>query len=211
MTGHRAVGLKTWFNSASPTKCRGRAGIDATIGRAKLGTFFERGFIPEATDDTATVTFINFEGRTYAVAAKHVMTAFANQAPKDGVGPESYFLPAAKGVAIHPPFVAPPGMWPEPAPDIALRKIDDDLPLRIGKEVFVLRPEVVPTFPGALCGGCWLPHDRKKPHARDPTGRGWRCPACMRSPQKFPRPNMPTSYSSSAKSRRTQRSARLAA
>ena len=119
----------------------------ATIGRAKLGTFFERGFIPEATDDTATVTFINFEGRTYAVTAKHVMTAFANQAAKDGVGPESYFLPAGKGVAIHPPFVAPPGKWPEPAPDIALHKIDDDLPLRIGKEVFVLRPEVVPSFP----------------------------------------------------------------
>jgi hypothetical protein len=119
----------------------------ATIARASPKTFIERGGVPEPSDGTATVTFIRFEARTYAVTAKHVITTFSDQAAKNGNPIEVYCLPAAKGAVIQPPFVAAPENWPTPAPDIVLRPIDHTLLARIDKEAFELRQQVAPTFP----------------------------------------------------------------
>ena len=70
----------------------------ATFARANSRRIYDRGLVPRPQDETATVTFIKFEGRTYAVTALHVITAFLTQAEGDGLAPESYFLPTGKGV-----------------------------------------------------------------------------------------------------------------
>jgi hypothetical protein len=126
----------------------------ATFARAKVEEFYRRRFIPKATDDTATVTFIRFEDKTYAITAAHVIKAFERQAAADGVKHESYFLPTGKGVQIQPPFISPPEEWPYKAPDVALRKIDDRLPAYIGKEAFELfaRRHAGLSYP-LRCGG----------------------------------------------------------
>jgi hypothetical protein len=56
-------------------------------------------------------------------------------------------VPAGKGAGIQPPFIAAPQNWPERAPDIALRQIDDELPAHIGKEAFELHKEARPNYP----------------------------------------------------------------
>jgi hypothetical protein len=105
----------------------------------------DRRFIPRAKDDTATVSFIELEQRTYAVTAYHVIKGFRSQAEEDGVPPEGYFLPAAPGVLIEPPFVRPPANLPHPQPDIALRPIDrSKLPAR---KRFHKLNQLSPTFP----------------------------------------------------------------
>jgi hypothetical protein len=119
----------------------------ATIARANLQYFFERGLVPRHTDATATVTFISFEGRTYAVTASHVVSTFVRLATDERTGSEPYFVPQAQGTIIQPPFITPLGVYPDAAPDVALAPIPNDLPRRVGKEAFVLRPDVHPTFP----------------------------------------------------------------
>lgn len=119
----------------------------ATFARANSKLIYERGLIPRPEDETATVTFIKFEGKTYAVTALHVITAFHIQAELDGLAPESYFLPTGKGIEIAPPFIAAPQNWPVPAPDVAMRQIDDRLPAHIGKEAFELSRQAQPTYP----------------------------------------------------------------
>jgi hypothetical protein len=119
----------------------------ATIARAKLERWWTRNLIPKPDDPTATVTFIRIQGRTYAVTAWHVIKIFREAAEQDGAYPESYFLPARPGVLIGPPFVQAPKPWTAPRPDIGLRPVHPDLPGRIGKEFFELRPAPAPTFP----------------------------------------------------------------
>lgn len=96
---------------------------------------------------TGTLTFIAFEGRIYAVTAGHVIDIFREAAIAEGTDPEGYFLPVAPGLFVHPPFVRPPASWTAPMPDIALRPIPNELPARIGKQAFELRPEPMPAFP----------------------------------------------------------------
>ena len=140
----------------------------ATIGRAKLENFYKRRFVPEHTDDTATVTFIKFEYHTYAVTAAHVIEAFASQADAEGVEYESYFLPTGKGISMNPTFISPPADWPDKAPDIALRKIDSRLPGYIGKEAFSLLPESMPTFPIPYAAAVGFPTlEKAKGHRPD--------------------------------------------
>jgi hypothetical protein len=119
----------------------------ATFARANSRLIYERGLIPRRTDETATVTFVKFEDRTYASTALHVIGGFNKQAEREGLAPESYFLPAGKGVLISPPFIPAPEDWRGRQPDIALREIDPALPAYIGKEAFELRPDVRPTYP----------------------------------------------------------------
>ena len=117
----------------------------ATIARAKMSEFISRRFIPRAKDDTATVSFIELEERTYAVTAHHVIKGFQAQAEADGVAAEGYFLPAAPGVLIDPPFVRPAEHYPHPRPDVALRPIDRSK-LPAGKNSRKLA-RLSPTFP----------------------------------------------------------------
>jgi hypothetical protein len=137
----------------------------ATFARANSTLIYERGLIPRPQDETATVTFIRFEGRTYAVTALHVIDIFRVQAERDGLAAESYFLPAGKGVAISPPFIAAPQAWPVPPPDVALRQIDNRLPAYIGKEAFELRRDVTPTHPVLYAAAVGFPTAAKRDRA----------------------------------------------
>jgi hypothetical protein len=104
-------------------------------------------FIPRPGDPTGTVTFISFEGRTYAVTAGHIIDIFRENAEKEGAEPEAYFLPAAPGLLLQPPLVRPAAPWTAPMPDIALRPIPTALPARIGKQAFAFSREPSPIFP----------------------------------------------------------------
>lgn len=134
----------------------------ATFGRAKTKHIFERGLIPRPQDETATVTFIRFEGRTYAVTANHVLKIFKCLAEKEGITDESFFLPSGKGVLIQPPFVRAPKAFEFPEPDAALREIDDDLPSRVGKEAFELLENDEPTYPVLYAGAVGFPTGAKR-------------------------------------------------
>ena len=57
----------------------------ATIARARTEDWWKRHFVPEPEDPTATVTFIEFEGRTYAVTAWHVVEIFSDAAKREGL------------------------------------------------------------------------------------------------------------------------------
>jgi hypothetical protein len=118
----------------------------ATFARANTQHVFERGLVPRPEDETATVTFVRFEARTYAVTAMHVIEFFRAEAERDGRAPEGFYVPVGRGVGIQPPFIAAPQNWPDTSPDIALRQVDDGLPARVGKEAFEIRAEK-PTYP----------------------------------------------------------------
>jgi len=126
----------------------------ATIARGRVDRFLTRGWIPLATDPTATVTFVRFADRTYAVTANHVICAFHAEASKAGNAFEPYVLPASTGTIIQPPFLQPPGTLEHGPPDVALCPIADDLPGRIGKKAFKLenRSAAFP-IPYALAAG----------------------------------------------------------
>jgi hypothetical protein len=137
----------------------------ATFARANSQLIYERNLAPRPEDETGTVTFVRFDGRTYAVTALHVIQAFRSQAERQGRAPESYFLPAGRGVLISPPFVAAPENFPLPAPDVALREIDAGLPAYIGKEAIELRPETRPVYPVAYAAAIGFPTAAKSNRA----------------------------------------------
>jgi hypothetical protein len=116
----------------------------ATIARAKVEGFWRRGFIPEPEDPTATVTFISFQSRTYAVTAWHVIEQFQRISQAEGSEFESYFVPQGEGAGIHLPFVRPPKGWHGHQPDVAIRPIDDRLPAHVRKKAFILLPDKAP-------------------------------------------------------------------
>lgn len=127
----------------------------ATLARAETRYIFERGWIPRPEDETATVTFVRFEGKTYAVTARHVIEGFQRLAAKHGIEHEGYYLPTGRGVGIQPPFIVPPQSWQGAVPDVAMRPIDDALPAHIGKEAFEFREDIRPIYPipyGAAVG-----------------------------------------------------------
>jgi hypothetical protein len=119
----------------------------ATIGRANLQRFFERGLVPRHTDATATVTFIRLERQTYAVTAGHVITTFDRQSAQENAGLEPYSVPAGEGALIQPPFIRPPAIYPHPAPDLAIAPISTEILARVGKVAFELHPQPQPKYP----------------------------------------------------------------
>ncbi len=112
----------------------------ATIARLKFQGM-KRGLIPLAASETATVTFIKINVKTYAVTAQHVIEAFSKLAHKDGLLFEGYSCVQAPGVAINGPFLTPPADYPHKQPDIAICPVHENLPGRINKTPFDIRPE----------------------------------------------------------------------
>jgi hypothetical protein len=153
------------FADEVKTACR----YCATFARANSRLVYERGLIPRPQDETATVSFVRFEGRTYAVTALHVIETFEGLAARDGLAPESYFLPVGKGIGIQPPFIPAPRNWPDRAPDAVLRQIDDALPAYIGKEAFDLRHGVKPIYPIPYAAAVGYP-TAAKAHREEPIG-----------------------------------------
>ena len=99
-----------------------------------------RGLVPPPASETATVSFIKIEGRTYAVTARHVLESFDDLARKEGVPFEGYACINSPGVAISPPFLTPPPGFGQRQPDIAIRPIDERLPAHVGKAAFEILP-----------------------------------------------------------------------
>ncbi|MCB8821920.1 hypothetical protein [Microvirga rosea] len=132
----------------------------ATFARGKVQEQFSRGMIPNANDDTATVTFIEIEGKTYAVTANHVIEGFRAQAAAEGLDPEGYFLPKGSGRYLHPPFVQPPAAIPYARPDIALRPIDPQAVANLDKMIFKVE-DITPTFPVAYAVAAGFPTTAK--------------------------------------------------
>jgi hypothetical protein len=102
-------------NDAVMNACRHAA----TIARLKFEGL-ERGLVPTAASETATVTFIKFKDKTYAVTARHVIETLDNLAKRDGKQLEGYSCVQSPGVAISGPFLTPPPDYPNPQPDIAI-------------------------------------------------------------------------------------------
>ena len=119
----------------------------AVIGRYKYRAEMMRGVLPTPDEPTATVSFIEFGGRTYAVTAAHVINTFENQREKEGIRFEGYFCPAKPGVAILGPFVQPPEDFQGRRPDVAICPVDSLLPPHIGKRPFVVVRGADPTLP----------------------------------------------------------------
>ena len=136
----------------------------ATIGRFKFRTEMLRGVLPTADEPTATVTFVSFEGRTYAVTANHVIETFENLSKRDGVSFEGYFCPAKPGIAILGPFVRPPEDFQGRRPDVAISIIDPRLPPHIGKEAFVIDPQGDAIFPVSHAMATGFPTTSKLDH-----------------------------------------------
>lgn len=101
-----------------------------------------RGAVPTSQELTASVTFLEINGKTYAVTAAHVIDVLNNEAKKLGVLEGSFSAPKDPGVLLDGPYIVPPrDLAARKAPDVALRPIPSDAPGRIGKAAFVVLEE----------------------------------------------------------------------
>lgn len=114
-----------------------------------------RGVVPYSHEDTATLTFISFHDRCYAVTAAHVIAAFAAMAERDGNPYEGYYLPAAPGVLFTGPFVRVPERCSGHTVDVAIRPFPLDKVRLIGKSPYVIKGDNDPSElpPVALAAG----------------------------------------------------------
>jgi hypothetical protein len=72
----------------------------ATIALINLKNVPQRWLTPHATEDTATVTFIRFKDRTYAVTAWHVIDSFRRLAARDNQKTKTMFYRPAKVLSL---------------------------------------------------------------------------------------------------------------
>lgn len=109
----------------------------ATICASDLSKFISQGPYPSITDDTATVTFIEFEGGHYAVTANHVIETFREAAGDEWMKRWVPFVPKAPAFFITRPFIQAPIVDVHP-PDIAISRINPTALLKMGKKFFCL-------------------------------------------------------------------------
>jgi len=102
----------------------------------------DRGFVPTEKEPTGTVTFLEIDGKTYAVTAAHVVRILNKAANEYGMPEGSFIVPKAPGVSISGPFLTPPkDVAARLPPDIGLRPIHPELPNHVGKTAFVVRED----------------------------------------------------------------------
>lgn len=140
----------------------------ATIARLKYRGL-ERGLVPEAASETATVTFIKINSKTYAVTARHVIETLDGLAAHEGKTFEGYSCVQSPGVAILGPFLTPPPDFPSPQPDIAICPVHAELPARIGKEAFEILPGQDAAWPVSHAVAVGFPTVEKR-DVQDETG-----------------------------------------
>lgn len=115
----------------------GLVGASRYVATIAAGHFRpQRGYLPEPTEPTATVTFVRFEGEVYAITAKHVVIELDNWMDKSGQLAGTYFCPASQGVILHGPFVIPPPLFPQRDPDVAVLKVTEKHLGRLGKDAY---------------------------------------------------------------------------
>jgi len=95
--------------------------LDSSIGKQ-----------PTESDINATLTFVEYDGKTYGITCKHVVDIFKN---KETSEKNTCFATLTKGkYIILNNFVCPQSdCLILPAPDIAIRQIHPDFPKAIGK------------------------------------------------------------------------------
>lgn len=109
---------------------------------AVYGYRLGRGMVPTENEPTGTVTFLEIEGKTYAVTAAHVIDILNKAAKERGAPQGSFIAPKAPGVSISGPFLVPPkDLAARLPPDLALRPIAAELPGHIGKAAFIVQEE----------------------------------------------------------------------
>jgi len=106
-----------------------------------------RGPLPDPSEPTATVTFVRFDGRVYALTAKHVPEELDLVTAKSGQLKGSYFCPAHQGAIVSGPFIVPPPLFPHRQPDVALRRVSETTLERLGKEAFEILPTAEMPWP----------------------------------------------------------------
>lgn len=101
--------------------------------------------VPTATDSSATLTFIKFQGRTYGITCKHVVTSLRNQIRKSGSEfSHTLFIALKRHHVVQDRFFMPPGDWVTPGPDIAIRELNPDFPAHVGKVALDIDANPVP-------------------------------------------------------------------
>ena len=135
----------------------------ATIARLKYRSELDRGLVPNAGEPTGTVTFVSYEGRTYAVTAAHVISTFDNLRKAEGRDLEGYHVPAKPGVAIAGPFLTPPhsDLFGGRTLDVAICPVNSSLPGRVGKEAFAIDANGDPSWPVSHALAVGFPTDSK--------------------------------------------------
>jgi hypothetical protein len=88
---------------------------------------------------SATLTFVQFNSRTYGITCKHVVDALNKENKKAGEGTYSFYTFANGTYWVDNKFsAAPPLDFIEVAPDLVIREIHPDMPKAIGKKPFVI-------------------------------------------------------------------------
>jgi hypothetical protein len=140
----------------------------AVIGRFKYREQMMRGVLPTSDEPTATVTFIEFRGSTYAVTAAHVIDDFEKLRKNEGVRFEGYFCPVKPGVGYSDPSSSPQKIFRGRRPDVAICPVRPDLPTHVGKRAFVVASDNDPEFPVPYAMATGFPTAEK----RDVVGTG---------------------------------------
>lgn len=100
---------------------------------------------PTADDPSATLTFIKFQGRTYGITSKHVVTSLRARNKKSGSQfSHTFFIALKRHHVVQDSFCIPPKDWVAPEPDIAIREIDPDFPAYVGKVAIDIDANPVP-------------------------------------------------------------------
>ena len=121
--------------------------------------------MPFAHEDTATLTFVELDGRCYAVTAAHVIDAFAKMASEDGYPVEGYYLPKAPGVMFTGPFLRLPRRSGNQEVDVAIRPWRRQWVERIGKKPYVIGADNDPTEPPPVAIAAGFPTAEKRDSA----------------------------------------------
>ena len=102
---------------------------------------------PTAEDPSATLTFIKFQGRTYGITCKHVLSILRDRITISGSeSSHTFFVALNQHKVLQDRFIVPPGDWVTPEPDIAIREIDPNFPAYVGKVALDIDANPVPVL-----------------------------------------------------------------
>jgi hypothetical protein len=102
---------------------------------------------PRAEDPSATLTFIKFQGRTYGITCKHVVTTLRDRIKESGSEfSHTFFIALKRHHVVQDRFFIPPGDWVTPEPDIAIRELIPDFPAHVGKIALDIDANPVPAL-----------------------------------------------------------------
>lgn len=100
---------------------------------------------PTADDPSATLTFVRFQGRTYGITCKHVLTNLRERIQESGNEfSHTFFIALKQHHVVQDRFFVPPRDLINPEPDIAIRELHPDFPAHVGKLAIDIEANPVP-------------------------------------------------------------------